>query len=154
MKKHFIISILLLFAIASYGQLQYDWNFRLKLPHAGDTVVQPPLTSILPDISAYRWSVTVEGVGLNDSVIISIGGSNKMISATTGKYKFESFPSTVLPYTFIMDSTTRNTTNGTTTYQKTFPGKAVPYGFARPMFYLDKKEATAGYLNVYFHYNY
>lgn len=153
MKKLFIISVLVMVSMLTFGQTK-EWNWTLSVDNAIDTVVQPGKTW---DLSGYRWSGTLVFTGLADTVKIGIGGSNNLIRATPSyQYAIENIPVTpstlAFPYNFIPSAQQVITVNDTTYQQSWYSGND-PLSFKGFGVSLETTGDTVFTVNGYFIFN-
>lgn len=148
MKKFIIGLLFFVLAAGSFAQSK-EWVESYNITTSKTDSVFWTGTTV--DIAGYTWTATFETIGLDTSIVINIGGSNKPINTSKTRYAFEPFVYDELPYTFYPDSC-NVVTNDSTTIQKTFKSANDEYGFLRPAFSLTTTTDTVFTLNVYFNF--
>lgn len=130
----------LLFILAFIGCIpvfsqSYNWSGRLDLSEMSgtDTTIQPVLvgsgSKYTTDISGYGCSCTFEADSLTDTVSISLGGGNVLLS--TGVYSYSQFASDSLPYDLIK-ANLLSVKNGDTVYIKDISLEPHVYTYSLP----------------------
>jgi hypothetical protein len=152
MKKLILISLILL-TVKSYSQFTInpivkDWKDSVNMALVNTSLIVQENPNIkesdIAGMSAYLYSITVDGSALNNPCIIAFGGSVMDTGITkSGNHKY------IFTYLSTAYDTIRPTTNGGI---YTYIGGNTPFLFRSPMYKVWSYQATSGELRIWFHF--